>query len=117
MSTATWRKAQICVLGHHPHYPRRHVSLEAPGVQRVPKGWKKFGLGDSETAHVFFPSIGRLARMVAENGHLVVNDEGIWRKPRDGSPLQFTDSIRRKSSPHRYFARGLAYLAQSRAYF
>ncbi len=45
------------------------------------------------------PSIERLARMVAENGHLVVNDEGIWQKRADGSPLQFTDSIGRKFSP------------------
>ena len=37
--------------------------------------------------------------MVAENGHLVVNDEGIWQKRADGSPLQFTDSIGRKFSP------------------
>ncbi len=37
--------------------------------------------------------------MVAENGHLVVNEEGIWQKRADGSPLQFTDSIGRKFSP------------------
>lgn len=48
---------------------------------------------------MFVPSIERLARMVAENGHLVVNDEGIWQKRADGSPLQFTDSIGRKFSP------------------
>ena len=47
----------------------------------------------------FVPSIERLARMVAENGHLVVNDEGIWQKRADGTPLQFTDSIGRKFSP------------------
>jgi len=45
------------------------------------------------------PSIERLARMVAENGYLVANDEGIWQKRGDGSPLQFTDSIGRKFSP------------------
>jgi hypothetical protein len=45
------------------------------------------------------PSIERLVRMVAENGHLVVNDEGIWQKRADGSPLRFTDSIGRKFSP------------------
>jgi len=48
---------------------------------------------------MFVPSIERLARMVAENGHLVVNDEGILQKSADGSPLQFTDSIGRKFSP------------------
>ena len=37
--------------------------------------------------------------MVAEDGHVVVNDEGIWQKRADGSPLQFTDSIGRKFSP------------------
>jgi hypothetical protein len=45
------------------------------------------------------PSIERLARMVAENGRVVVNDDGIWQKRADGSPLQFTDSIGRKFSP------------------
>jgi hypothetical protein len=45
------------------------------------------------------PSIERLARMVAEDGHLVVNAKGIWQKHADGSPLQFTDSIGRKFSP------------------
>lgn len=48
---------------------------------------------------MFVPSIERLARMVAENGHVVVNDDGIWQKRADGSPLQFTDSIGRKFSP------------------
>jgi hypothetical protein len=48
---------------------------------------------------MFVPSIERLARMIAENGHLVVNDEGIWQKRADGSPLQFTDSTGRKFSP------------------
>ena len=48
---------------------------------------------------MFVPSIERLARMVAEDGHLVVNDEGIWQKRADGSPVQFTDSIGRKFSP------------------
>jgi hypothetical protein len=48
---------------------------------------------------MFVPSIERLARMVAENGRLVVNDEGIWQKRADGSPLQFTDSIGCKFSP------------------
>ena len=45
------------------------------------------------------PSIERFARMVAENGHVVVDDAGIWQKQVDGSPLQFTDSIGRKFSP------------------
>ncbi len=45
------------------------------------------------------PSIERFARMVAENGHVVVDDDGIWQKRVDGSPLQFTDSIGRKFSP------------------
>lgn len=48
---------------------------------------------------MFVPSIERFARMVAENGHVVVNDSGIWQKRADGSPLQFTDSIGRKFSP------------------
>ena len=48
---------------------------------------------------MFVPSIERLARMVAENGHVVVNDYGIWQKRADGSPLQFMDSIGRKFSP------------------
>ena len=47
---------------------------------------------------MFVPSIERLARMVAENGHVVVNDYGIWQKRADGSPLQFMDSIGRKFS-------------------
>jgi len=47
----------------------------------------------------FVQSIERFARMVAENGHVVVNDDGIWQKRADGSPLQFTDSIGRKFSP------------------
>lgn len=37
--------------------------------------------------------------MVAENGHVVVNDDGIWQRRPDGSPLQFTDSIGRRFSP------------------
>ncbi len=45
------------------------------------------------------PSIERFARMVVENGHVVVNDNGIWQKRADGSPLQFTDSIGRNFSP------------------
>jgi len=45
------------------------------------------------------PSIERFARMAAENGHVVVDDHGIWQKRADGSPLQFTDSIGRKFSP------------------
>jgi hypothetical protein len=47
----------------------------------------------------FVQSIERFARMVAENGHVVVNDDAIWQKRADGSPLQFTDSIGRKFSP------------------
>jgi len=45
------------------------------------------------------PSIERFARMVAENGHVVVDDDGIWQQRADGSPLQFTDSIGRRFSP------------------
>jgi hypothetical protein len=45
------------------------------------------------------PSIERFARMAAEKGHVVVDDDGIWQKRADGSPLQFTDSIGRKFSP------------------
>ena len=45
------------------------------------------------------PSIERLVRMVAENGHVVVDDSGIWQKRADGGALQFTDSIGRKFSP------------------
>jgi hypothetical protein len=48
---------------------------------------------------MFVPSAERFARMIAENGHVVVNDGGIWQKRADGSPLQFTDSIGRKFSP------------------
>ena len=36
--------------------------------------------------------------MVAENGRVVANDDGIWQKRADGSPLQFTDGIGRKFS-------------------
>jgi hypothetical protein len=45
------------------------------------------------------PSIERFVRMAGENGHVVVNDDGIWQKRADGGPLQFTDSIGRKFSP------------------
>lgn len=48
---------------------------------------------------MFVPSIERFVRMVEENGHVVVNDDGIWQKRADSSPLQFTDSIGRKFSP------------------
>ncbi len=48
---------------------------------------------------MFVPSIERFVRMVDENGHVVLNDDGIWQKRADGSPLQFTDSIGRKFSP------------------
>jgi len=48
---------------------------------------------------MFVPSIERFARMVEENGHVVLNDYGIWQKRADGSPLQLTDSIGRKFSP------------------
>ncbi len=47
---------------------------------------------------MLIPSIERFARMVAENGHVVVDDAGIWQKRVDGSPLQFTDSIGRMFS-------------------
>lgn len=48
---------------------------------------------------MIIPSIERFARMVAENGHVVLNDDGIWQKRADGRPLQFTDSVGRKFSP------------------
>lgn len=48
---------------------------------------------------MFVRSIERLTRMVAEDGHVVVNDQGIWQRRADGSPLQFTDSIGREFSP------------------
>ncbi len=48
---------------------------------------------------MLIPSIERFARMVVENGHVVVDDDGIWQKRADGSPLQFTDSIGCKFSP------------------
>ena len=48
---------------------------------------------------MLIPSIERFARMVAETGHVVVDDDGVWQKRADGSPLQFTDSIGRKFSP------------------
>jgi hypothetical protein len=48
---------------------------------------------------MFIPSIERFARMAEENGHIVLDDDGIWQKRTDGSPLQFTDSIGRKYSP------------------
>lgn len=48
---------------------------------------------------MFVPSIERFVRMVDENGHVVLNDDGIWQKRADGSPLQFTDGIGRKFSP------------------
>ncbi len=47
---------------------------------------------------MFVPSIERFVRMAEENGHVVLNDDGIWQKRADGSPLQFTDSIGRKFS-------------------
>jgi len=37
--------------------------------------------------------------MVRENGHVVVDDSGIWQKRADGSALLFIDSIGRKFSP------------------
>ena len=48
---------------------------------------------------MFVPSIERFVRMAGENGHVVQNNDGIWQKRTDGSPLQFTDSIGRKFSP------------------
>ena|SRR5208283_1549725 len=48
---------------------------------------------------MFIPSIERFARMVEENGHVVLDRSGIWQKCADGSPLQFTDSIGHKFSP------------------
>jgi hypothetical protein len=48
---------------------------------------------------MFVPSIERFARMVEENGHVVLTDDGIWQKRPDGSLLQFTDSIGRKFAP------------------
>ncbi len=48
---------------------------------------------------MFVPSIERFVRMAEENGHVVLNDDGIWQKRADGSPLQLTDSIGRKFSP------------------
>jgi hypothetical protein len=48
---------------------------------------------------VLVPSVERFVRMADENGHVVLNDDGIWQKRTDGSPLQFTDSIGRKFSP------------------
>ena len=48
---------------------------------------------------MFVKSIERFVRMVDENGHVVITDDGIWQKRADGSPLQFTDSIGRKFSP------------------
>jgi len=47
---------------------------------------------------MFVPSIERFVRMAEENGHVVLNDDGIWQKRADGSPLQLTDSIGRKFS-------------------
>jgi len=48
---------------------------------------------------MFVPSIERFVRMVDENGHVALTDDGIWQKRADGSPLQFTDSMGRKFSP------------------
>lgn len=48
---------------------------------------------------MFIPSIERFARMVEENGHVVLDRSGIWQKCADGNPLQFTDSIGHKFSP------------------
>jgi len=48
---------------------------------------------------MFVPSIERLLRMAEQNGYVVLNDDGIWQKRADGSPLQLTDSIGRKFSP------------------
>ena len=53
----------------------------------------------SGRAEMFVPSIERFVRMADENGHVVQNNDGIWQKRTDGSPLQFTDSIGRKFSP------------------
>ena len=48
---------------------------------------------------MYVPSIERFARMVEENGHVILDDDGIWQKRADGGSLQFTDSIGRKFSP------------------
>jgi hypothetical protein len=48
---------------------------------------------------MFVLSIERLAQMAKVKGYVVVNDDGIWQKAADGSPLQFTDSIGHKFSP------------------
>jgi hypothetical protein len=45
------------------------------------------------------PSIERLARMVEEDGCVVVSDDGIWQRRVDGSPLQFIDAVGHKFSP------------------
>jgi hypothetical protein len=45
------------------------------------------------------PSIERLARMVEEDGCVVIRDDGIWQRRVDGSPLQFMDAVGHKFSP------------------
>ena len=61
----------------------------------VTQGGQRFAL----RLNMFVPSIERLLRMAEENGYVVLNDDGIWQKRADGSPLQLTDSIGRKFSP------------------
>jgi hypothetical protein len=61
----------------------------------VTQGGQRFAL----RLGMFVPSIERLIRMAEENGYVVLNDDGIWQKRADGSPLQLTDSIGRKFSP------------------
>jgi hypothetical protein len=61
----------------------------------VTQGGQRFAL----RLGMFVPSIERFVRMAEENGHVVLNDDGIWQKRADGSPLQLTDSIGRKFSP------------------
>jgi hypothetical protein len=59
----------------------------------------KRGNAEALKLTMFVRSIERLAQMAKESGHVVVNDDGIWQKAADGSPLQFTDGIGRKYSP------------------